>query len=127
MEWQKLKLKTNTVKLNNVPPEITQSFQNHYKNIKIDNEAKCVINYVVTIDNLQESIQSSNEYSDIDDIQFWIIYPKGTSKIFKKIPKVNRDIIWHYYVEQTKIRPVALFALSANYSIMRLRFCKYVK
>jgi hypothetical protein len=56
--------------------------------------------------------------------QFWVAYPKGTSKLYKS--NLNRDIIRNLF-QQYKFDGVAIVAIDDNWSAMRVRSEELIK
>lgn len=127
MEFLKLRLKDMDVNSYNLTEAMKEQIRNTYPIVfKNSLDCKVVIGFAVTKSDLNGFKDVCDDYSDSEDIVFWLIYPKGTSKQYKKIVEINRDSIWEEMLE-TEIRPVSLVSLSNDLSCMRLRFHKYVK
>lgn len=122
MELNKLKLKSDEVQVFNLHKDLVEQVKNQFT--VVDNANSILLSIMQ-----EDEFNSINQFIDqIDletDLSIWILYPKGTSKLYKGIVEVNRDDV------RTKINPkvrtVSMVSLDSNWSAMRLRSIKFSK
>lgn len=124
MNFDKLKIKTETISTFNLHSDIEDGLKAEFQlTTAIDEQSVIVMSCLKKAElvKIQEYLTKLDEKRDLI---MWVCYPKGTSKKFKKEVEVNRD---DFFEITDNIRPVSLVALDEDWSAVRLRFSKYVK
>lgn len=122
MEFNKLKLKTDEVQTFNLHQDLEGVVQNHFT--VVDNSNNILLS--ILQDTEFDSINQFIDTLDLEqDLTIWIMYPKGTSKLYKGQVNVNRNDI-HTQINP-KVRTVSQVALDSDWSAMRLRSIKFSK
>lgn len=122
MELNKLKLKSDEVQVFNLHKDLVEQVKNQFT--VVDNANSILLSIMQ-----EDEFNGINQFIDQVDLEadllIWILYPKGTSKLYKGIVEVNRDDV------RTKINPkvrtVSMVSLDSNWSAMRLRSIKFSK
>jgi hypothetical protein len=106
----------------NAPKKINDEFKRKGFESKVKKDSQFTILFVQNKTEFEEHIQSTIDKIEFDSL-FWLVYPKGTSKIKTD---VNRDILWKL-AEPYGYRPVSQVAIDSDWSAMRFRPIKEVK
>lgn len=122
MEFSKLKLKSSEVQLFNIDEQIQPLIEDSFKEVAMSD---IVLISIIKIEQLP-AINDFIASLDLDtDLVIWIMYPKGTSKRYKSIVSVNRDLIRTQIY--SGVRTVSMVSLDSDWSAMRLRSKVYSK